>query len=301
MSKRAALYIRVSSDEQAKHGLSLGEQRADLMRYAEAHGYAIVDLYADEGATARKAIKQRKALQRLLSDVAAGRIDVIVIKCLDRWSRNIADFYETQKFLDEHGVVWECSQEKYNTATASGRLYMNLRMTIAQDESDRTSERIKYVFAGKKERHEVVSGRMPFGYSIVDKHAVPNENAPIVRFMFESVANGGVMRWLPKTILNKHGVHVSNRMAYDAIRHRAYIGEMHGIPDFCPSIVPYELFQKVQSLLHKRAKTAPAIRIYLFNGLLRCPSCGRVLAGNRGRKNRNGEYTSYFTDAKRTR
>ena len=73
MSKRAALYIRVSSDEQARHGLSLGEQKADLLRYAKEHNYVVVDIYADEGATARKDIKKRKEFQRLLADIAAGR------------------------------------------------------------------------------------------------------------------------------------------------------------------------------------------------------------------------------------
>ena len=75
--KRAALYIRVSTDEQARHGLSLGEQRADLIDYATQHGYEIVDIYADEGETARKSLNRRKELQRLIRDVQTGKIDVI--------------------------------------------------------------------------------------------------------------------------------------------------------------------------------------------------------------------------------
>ena len=67
MAKRAALYIRVSSDEQARHGLSLGEQRADLLKYAQAHNYTVVDIYADEGFTARKALSRRRELQRLVN------------------------------------------------------------------------------------------------------------------------------------------------------------------------------------------------------------------------------------------
>ena len=293
MSKRAALYIRVSSDEQARHGLSLGEQRADLLKYAESHGYAVVDVYADEGATARKAIKQRRELQRLLADVEAGRIDVIVIKCLDRWSRNIADFYETQKFLEAHDVVWECTQEKYNTSTASGRLHMNIRMSIAQDESDRTSERIKYVFEGKKERKEILTGNLPLGYQNVDKHAVPDENARVVRFLFEYIDNGGSARSSIRVIVEKFGVKLSNRQIYNMLRNKTYIGEMHNIPDYCPSIVPYDLFQRVQNIVHKHRKKAPSGRIYIFSGLLRCPSCGRILGATCGRKNAHGEYKSF--------
>ena len=293
MSKRAALYIRVSSDEQARHGLSLGEQRADLLKYAESHGYAVVDVYADEGATARKAIKQRRELQRLLADVEAGRIDVIVIKCLDRWSRNIADFYETQKFLEAHDVVWECTQEKYNTSTASGRLHMNIRMSIAQDESDRTSERIKYVFEGKKARKEVISGQVAFGYSIIEKHAVPNDDAPIVRFMFEQMASGSSSHSLTRSVYAHFGRKLQYSMIYDLLRNRSYIGEMYGVPDYCEPIVPYDVFQTVQGILSKNRKASSSGRIYLFTGLIRCPVCGNKLCAVAGRKNSKGEFYDY--------
>ena len=122
--KRAALYIRVSTDEQARHGLSLGEQRADLERYANAHHYTIVGIYADEGSTARKALSRRKELQRLLDDVRDDKIDIILFKCLDRWFRNIRDYYKVQDILDAHHVDWEGTQERYNTTTTNGRLML---------------------------------------------------------------------------------------------------------------------------------------------------------------------------------
>ena len=135
MLKRAGLYIRVSTDEQAKHGFSLAEQRADLEKYAKQHGYMVYDVYADEGNTARKAISRRRELQRLLADVKAGNVDIICFKCLDRWFRNIADYYKVQEILDQYHVDWECTQEEYNTTTTNGRLMLNLKLTIAQNES----------------------------------------------------------------------------------------------------------------------------------------------------------------------
>ena len=132
MPKRAALYIRVSSEEQARHGLSLGEQRADLLNYAKEHGYSVVGIYADEGVSARKAMSRRKELQRMLADVEAGRIDIIIIKCLDRWFRNVADFYKVKERLDARGVDWVCSREEYNTTTPNGILMLNLKLSIAQ-------------------------------------------------------------------------------------------------------------------------------------------------------------------------
>ena len=83
---------------------------------------------------------------------------------------------------------------------------MNIRMSIAQDESDRTSERIKYVFEGKKERKEILTGNLPLGYQNVDKHAVPDENARVVRFLFEYIDNGGSARSSIRVIVEKFGV-----------------------------------------------------------------------------------------------
>lgn len=288
--KRAALYIRVSSDEQARHGLSLGEQRADLMNYAHEHGYAVIDVYADEGTSARKAISRRHQLLRLLDDVRAGKVDVILLKCLDRWSRNIRDYCRVQEILEKHGVEWECTQEDYNTTTASGRMLMHFKLVIAQHESDQTSERIRYVFEGKKKRHEVLTGNMPFGYKVENKHAVPDENAPVMQFMFEHVYHGGSVRSAVQCVYKEYGIALTYRQALCAMRNRAYIGERHGLPDYFPALVSHDMFQRVQELLSQNVKAAPTGRIYLFSGLIVCPDCGRILGGNRGATNSKGEY-----------
>lgn len=189
--KRAALYIRVSSDEQAHHDLSLGEQRSDLLQYAKTHNYAVVGVYADEGVSARKSYHSRKELQRLLHDVEAGLIDIIVMKCLDRWFRNVKDYYKVQDILDKHNVLWECSQDRYDTTTAAGRLNLHIRLAIAEEESDRTGERIRYVFRSKKKRHELLSGKLPIGYAVENKQLVPDEQtAPVVQFLFQHVHTG---------------------------------------------------------------------------------------------------------------
>lgn len=284
MAKRAALYIRVSSDEQARHGLSLGEQRADLMNYAKAHGYIVVGIYADEGVTARKAMSRRKALQRLLADVDAGLIDIIVIKCLDRWFRNIADFYKVKERLDAHGVDWECTQEQYNTTTPNGLLMLNLKLSIAQNESDQTGERIKYVFEGKRARGEFVSGSIPLGLKVVDRHFVRDDDtAPIVERVFQHVLNGGTVNSLVSIIYDDFHRLVTPSWLHRSIRNRAYIGEVYGIPDYIAPIIPHDVFHRVQDILSRNTKAAPTGRIYLFSGLVRCPQCGARLAGNRGR------------------
>lgn len=285
MPKRAALYIRVSSDEQARHGLSLGEQRADLLNYAKEHGYIVMGIYADEGVTARKAMSRRKELQRLLADVERGLVDIIVIKCLDRWFRNIADFYKVKEKLDAYGVDWECSREQYNTTTPNGILMLNLKLSIAQNESDQTSERIKYVFEGKLKRGECLSGHLPLGLVSVNHHAVRDENtAPIVEFMFNHILNGGSTHSLLQLVYQKFGRRLTVPRVSRMLRNRAYIGEMYGVPDYVPPIIPHDVFQRAQNILAKNAKFTPTGRIYLFTGLIRCPQCGLTLSGNRGRR-----------------
>lgn len=294
--KRAALYIRVSSEEQARHGLSLGEQRSDLLSYAEAHQYAVVGVYADEGVSARKSYRSRKELQRLLRDVENGQIDIIVMKCLDRWFRNVKDYYKVQEVLDAHGVLWECTQDRYDTTTAAGRLNLHIRLAIAEEESDRTGERIRYVFRGKRERKELLTGNTPIGYKLEDKHLVPDENAPIIRFMFQHIHEGHSARSAPKAVLEKFGFAITYRQVWLALRNRTYMGERYGIPDFCPGLVQADVFEHVQTLIQSRghSRLAPSGRTYLFSGLIRCPSCGRKLNANPGIANAQGVHNKFL-------
>ena len=102
--ERCAIYIRVSTAEQMMHGKSLEAQREYLEAYAREHNMVVAGVYADEGKTARKELKKRKAIHALLEDVKAGKIDVIIFWRLDRWFRNLSDFYKVQDILDEYHV-----------------------------------------------------------------------------------------------------------------------------------------------------------------------------------------------------
>ena len=283
--KRAALYIRVSSDEQAKHGFSLPEQEHDLTTYAHNHGFYIVGMYADEGTTARKALSRRHELMRLLDDVRAGRIDIIIIKCLDRWIRNVADYYKVQDVLDEYNVQWECTQEEYNTTTTNGRLMLNLKLSIAQNESDQTSDRIKYVFEGKKARHEVLTGNLPFGYKVgPDKHyTIDPPAADKVRAMFEFYAIHQNMQETLDYCRETLGLTHRRVSLRRILANKAYIGIRYNIEGYCPAIVGRDLFDRVQATIKKRrGRHSRADRVFIFAGLIRCPICQNAMASSRG-------------------
>ena len=116
---RVGLYIRVSTEEQARHGYSIESQKARLTEWSKEHNYNIVDFYIDEGKSARTKLSNRKELLRLLDDVNDEKIDRIVIWRLDRWFRNVADYYRVQDQLEKNNVDWECTDEDYNTTTSN--------------------------------------------------------------------------------------------------------------------------------------------------------------------------------------
>ena len=297
--KRAALYIRVSTEEQARHGLSLGEQRRDLEEYAKQNHYTIVGVYADEGTSARKSLHRRRELQRLLDDIRANKIDIVVVKDLERWMRSVRDFYKVQDILDEHNVGWECSQDRYNTTTANGKMQLNMRLAIAQDESDRDSERIRYVFEGKRKRKEVLSGAIPQGMSIVDKHIVFNERADMVRAMFDHVYNGGSVRSCIAVVKERFGIELTYQIVRRTLSNRAYIGELHGEPGYIEAMIPLDVFNMVQSRLERyhrnyKNQSNAKCRVYLFTGLIACPQCGHALSGHCDPRLKNPERSFYY-------
>lgn len=290
--KRAALYIRVSTEEQARHGFSLGEQRADLESYAKKKGYIIYDVYADEGITARKSVHRRKELQRLLDDVRAGNIDVVCFKCLDRWFRNIADYYAVDAILTRHGVSWECTQEEYNTVDSNGRLMLNLKLSIAQNESDQTSDRIKYINQGKLRRHEEITGKHPYGYELKDKKlAIVDAERPIVEFIFRQMLSGSSTHSIAGKVLESFGVALPAKKVWRILRNPTYKGERYEMPGFCPAIIPPADFDAVQELLGRNKQPSRTGIPYYFTGQIVCPSCGNILVVNCGKSKRTGRYT----------
>lgn len=283
-AQRAALYIRVSTEEQAMHGLSLTAQRETLLRYVEENGLRLAGVYVDEGITARKKFKNRAAFMRMLSDVQSGKIDLILFIKLDRWFRNIADYYEVQKILDAHQVRWIATEESYDTTTANGRLHLNIKLSIAQDESDRTSERIKFVFDSKVKRGEAISGKVPLGYRIENKRlAVDPETSGAAVDIFNQYIALRSISALRKYIMDTYGMVYCHSGLRAFLQNERYIGSAHGQDDFCPALIDKSTFRQAQSILKERSQRNAAKNpnwVYLFTGLVYCAECGNRLSAH---------------------
>ncbi|WP_295234483.1 recombinase family protein [Veillonella sp.] len=294
-AKRAGLYIRVSKEEQALHGYSLDAQENKLKEYAKSKGYKIIDIYRDEGITARKKPARRAEFMRMINDVKDNRLDCILFIKLDRWFRNVSDYYTYQAILDQHNVTWETTEEEYNTNTAQGRLYLNIKLSIAQNESDTTAERIKFVFEEKKKRREAISGQNGLGYKIVNKHLVKNEDAPIVVDIFEAYIKLQSIRKVMSFVNAKYNKNYTFRRIRNVLSQKKYTGEKYGISDYCEPIIDIDTYNTVQKILSKNIKWTPSGRSYIFVSLIHCPCCGNILTGaySHNIKYRNNHYYYY--------
>ncbi|MFR4465171.1 MAG: recombinase family protein [Enterococcus faecalis] len=278
MLKRAALYIRVSTDQQAKHGDSLDAQIATLKDYVSTQdNLTIIDTYIDDGISGQKLY--RDEFQRLLEDIKKNRIDIILFTKLDRWFRNLRHYLNIQEILDNSGVTWlAVSQPFFNTDTAYGRSFVNQSMSFAELEAQMASERIKAVFENKIRKGEVVTGSVPFGYKICDKKLIPNENAPIAKDIFKHYSIHNSIRLTVEYLFNEYDITRSSRTIKHMLRNRKYIGEVSGNKNYCPPIVDKETFEKVQNLLDKNISSI-AKRTYIFSGLVVCSCCGKKMTG----------------------
>lgn len=274
-----ALYIRVSTEEQARRGLSLPEQRNNLQDYAATRGMHVVGEYIDAGISARKRYRKRPALLRLLDDCSKGMIDLILFTKLDRWFRNVHDYYEAQDMLDRYHVAWQATQEDYETKTASGRLKVNIMLSVAQDEADRTSERIKFVNDGKRARGEATNGRAPIGLMVRDRRYVPTENGQeMVQDMFSYFIKSRSVLALRRYMRDTWGVDRSYTKFRNYLQNRLYIGEVYGIANACPALVSQQDFDLANEIIASRSqRNSAADRIYLFSGILHCKECGKTM------------------------
>jgi DNA invertase Pin-like site-specific DNA recombinase len=281
---RVALYIRVSTEDQKIHGLSVEDQISSLSAWAEKEAVIVAGVYNDAGISARKPASKRPELQRLLDDVRARKIDLIVFTKLDRWFRNIGEYYKVQEVLETYGVGWKTIYEDYDTTTASGRLKINIMLSVAQDEADRTGERIKAIHESKLLRNEPISGKVPFGYKIEKKQLViVPEDAEKVRDIFEHYIALRSVRALRPYVLETHGLVYTQTGLAQLLRNERYIGHAHGKPDFCPAILSEEVFFKAQNILKVRAERlnfSRTNRVYLFTGIVFCAECGNRLSAH---------------------
>lgn len=301
---RVAIYIRVSTDRQVKEGNSMRDQLSTGQKYIDTHDNMIlVDTYIDDGISGQKL--KRDDFQRLLDDVRAGKIDLVIFTRLDRWFRNLRHYLNTQDILDKHGVSWTAIEQPYfDTSTPHGRAFVNNSMIWAELEAQNDSDRILGVFDDKVNNGEVLSGSTPLGYSIKDKHLTPDDDAPTAVAIFQFYRKNGNLSETLRYMESEFGLVRSATSLKNMLTNTKYIGEFRDNKEYCPAIIDRDLFEDVQRLLKINIKDGKK-HDYIFGGLVVCDDCDHVMSGGQhrsgGRLRPDGTRTIYKYNCYRCR
>lgn len=276
--KRTAIYMRVSTDRQAQEGDSIPAQRDALKNYIASHSDMVfAGEYLDDGISGTK--NDREEFQRLLSDVSAGKIDLILCTKMDRLHRSLRNFLAMQDILDANHCDWLAIWEPmYDSSTPQGRMIINMMVNLAQFEAEQTGQRIRQVNSYKVAQGEVVSGIVPAGYKIEGKHLVPGELAPSVKALFEYYSYGGSLRQTTLYANTIPGLPTTQKGVRLLLRNQKYIGVFRNNENFCTPIISRQLFDDVQRKLDMNVKASQK-RVYIFSGLIKCGECGCCMTG----------------------
>jgi len=244
----AAIYIRVSTEEQAKYGVSLGAQEEALGNYARALGYDILRIYKDEGKSG-KDLKGRPEMMQLLKDAEARKFQAIFIYKLDRFSRSLRDLIETIEKLKEWNVDFISLQDKIETTSASGKLMFHIISAFAEFERNVTGDRTKFSM-DKQARDGNHVTRAPWGYKLEEKKLIPSEHSFQVNDLFQDFLNQKVS--LTK-LAKKYGFSVNGLKKI--LTNQTYLGKVkfdgqthQGIHQ---ALISSTLFNHVQNKLEK--------------------------------------------------
>lgn len=287
--KKVAIYVRVSSQEQANEGYSIQEQTERLTKYCEAHGWILVKVYTDPGFTG--ANRNRPALQMLCADVAKSLFDTVLVYKLDRLSRSQKDtLYIIEDVFLKNGISFVSMNENFDTGTPFGRAMIGILSVFAQLERDQIRERVQMGHdARAKEGYFHGGGYAPIGYDYIDGLLTVNEyEASIVRKAYTLFLDGLPVHSIYLTLEKEYPAgtrfgavtYSSVKSMLTTILYAGYIkwkGALY--PGKHEAIIPYEQFQEVQRLIKRRQIDEPR-RLTSFQhttilgGIMFCGYCG---------------------------
>jgi site-specific DNA recombinase len=300
---RCAVYTRTSTDEGLESEFnSLDAQRESGESYAasqRSEGWAALPARYDDGGYTGATL-ERPALQRLLADVEAGRIDVVIVYKLDRLTRSLLDFAKLMEVFDRHRASFVSVTQRFDTSTSMGRLMLNILLSFAQFEREIIGERIRDKVAATRKKGKYTGGPPVLGYDVDRKQkrlvVSPDEAALVQRIFSDFIDTGSTTTlarqlneeglttksWTTKDGRRRPGKPWDKVLLYRVLSNRLYLGEVTYKDDRYPgeheAIITRELWDRAHSILARNSRVrgvrtrtkTPA----LLRGLIRCAHCG---------------------------
>jgi DNA invertase Pin-like site-specific DNA recombinase len=297
---RCAVYTRKSTEE----GLDMEFNSLDAQREAceayvasqKAEGWVLVKDRFDDGGFSGGTL-ERPALKRLLTDVEAGFVDVVVVYKIDRLSRSLMDFSKLVEVLEQRNASFVSVTQSFNTNTSMGRLTLNMLLSFAQFEREVIGERIRDKVAASRRKGIWMGGWAPFGYEVKDRKLVIDaKEAETVRWIFRRFVQLGSATLLAKELVakglkNRYGHKLDKGALYKLLNNRVYIGEaVHkgvSYPGEHQPIIDRKLWDRVHAILkespRKRAASTKAQTPALLKGVI-FDEYGRAMSPTHTRK-----------------
>lgn len=292
-----AVYIRVSTDEQAKEGHSLEEQLDRINEFCNYKKLQIIKVYSDDGKSA-KDMKGRPEFLKMVKDVKNGKINNICIYKLDRLTRSVRDLEEILVLLDECNCGLMSVSEEINTKGYMGVFFIRLTILLAQLEVEQTRERTIMGLIGTV-KQGIPIGKIPLGYkrdlnnedSKLKKKAIINEEeAQVIRRIFNLYLKGYSYYFISKKLIEEGNKMkkwkdyeiqqiINNRIYCGDIEHRKTLKDKETIiyENVVPPIISKEVFNECQVLIEKNKQSFGESLEYMFGKTLYCNKCGSML------------------------
>jgi DNA invertase Pin-like site-specific DNA recombinase len=318
---RCAIYVRKSTDENLDTDFnSLDAQRAAAEAYIasqQAEGWVALPERYDDAAFSGGTL-ERPALQRMLADIEAGKIDCVVTYKVDRLSRSLLDFAKLVEVFDRHGVTFISVTQSFNTTTSMGRLTLNMLLSFAQFEREVIGERIRDKVAASKQRGMYMGGTPPLGYDVVNKKLLVNPaEADLVREVFRRfVTDGSTTRlaqalnaegkttkaWTTKDGKVRVGTPWHKGHIYKLLNNRLYLGQIEHKGNCYPgeheAIVSQEAWDQAHAILNEnyraRAARTRAKVPGLLKGIIRCGHCDAAMGITYTKKKGTDTHYRYY-------
>lgn len=303
---KTAIYLRVSTEEQAREGYSISGHMKKLKAFCISQSWDVAGIYADEGISAKD--MNRPELKRMIKDIKNNKIDCVLVYRLDRLTRSVFDLYKLLETFEKHDCKFKSATEVYDTTTAMGRMFITIVAALAQWERENMGERISFGYEEKVRQGKCPLNSAPIGYDLDKEESklyINEKEAIVVRALFdkyiEGLGSNRLIRYLnDNNLLTKQGRKWSSATLFQVIRSPVPAGgivwKRKTYWDMHEPIITRDRWDEAQRLRKARREVSPrsVSSPHIFTRMIPCPRCNQNLVGTNSTSHYKGNKTTYY-------